>query len=325
MAGESKGTEPKRHHYVPQFYLRGFTGKKDQLLVTDRRKDETFRTAPDNVASQKHFNRIAVEGMHPNAVEKALAEFESEVAPALERIKEAKSLAMEEDKALLLNLLAAVALRNPWRRKEIGKIIDLAARRLLADKFATKEKWQRAVAEMKADGVWDEKAGVTFEDMQQAVKSLKVDAPKELSIAIEIDQHDRLAELLWKRKWQLLKAADSSGGFVTTDDPVCLRWSDGQVHGGRSPGFGGEGTEVIFPLSTTLSLRGTFDGPEDVIDADAAMVGQLNSLIISNAQNQVYAHDHSFKFMRDSAELGSGATLLQDKKFLMAGEKTQGG
>ncbi|MEH2509469.1 hypothetical protein V1291_000823 [Nitrobacteraceae bacterium AZCC 1564] len=74
-------------------------------------------------------------------------------------------------KAPLVNLMAAVALRNPWRRKEIGKIVDFAAHRLLADKFATKEKWQQAVAEMKADGVWDEKAGVKFEDMQQAVKT----------------------------------------------------------------------------------------------------------------------------------------------------------
>jgi hypothetical protein len=43
---------------------------------------------------------------------------------------------------------------------------------------------------------------------------------------------------------------------VTTDDPICLRWADGLAHGGLSPGFDVEGTEVIFPLSTTLALRG---------------------------------------------------------------------
>jgi Protein of unknown function (DUF4238) len=121
-------------------------------------------------------------------------------------------------------------------------------------------------------------------------------------------------------------AAEGSGGFVTTDDPVCLRWTDGQLHCGLSPGFGLKETEIIFPLSTTLALRGSFEGEENVVEADATMVATINTLIISNAQNQVYAHDHSFKFMReDPAELGSGSTLVQDKRFLEAGKKPEEG
>jgi hypothetical protein len=50
----------------------------------------------------------------------------------------------------------------------------------------------------------------------------------------------------------------------------------GQARGGLSPGFGMQGTEIIFPLSTTLALRGTFDGEENVIDADASTVGAVN-------------------------------------------------
>jgi Protein of unknown function (DUF4238) len=125
-----------------------------------------------------------------------------------------------------------------------------------------------------------------------------------------------------KKTRQMLVAADDTGGFVTTDDPVCLRWSDGQPHGGMSPGFALAGTEVIFPLSTNIALRGTFEGEENVVKSDMATVAQLNSLIISNAENKVYAHDHAFKFKRWMPdELGSGATLLQDKDFIAAGER----
>jgi hypothetical protein len=67
-----------------------------------------------------------------------------------------------------------------------------------------------------------------------------------------------------------------------------------------SPGFSLKETEIIFPLSTTLALRGSFEGEENVVEADATMVATINTLIISNAQNQVYAHDHSFKFMREN-------------------------
>jgi Protein of unknown function (DUF4238) len=326
VAKEAKAGEPKRQHYVPRFYLKGFVGPQDRLFVINRPTERTFRTAPDNVAAENYFNRIEVEGMDPNEVEKVLAEFESETAPALEHIKAVKSLANEEDRAALVNLMAAIALRNPWRREAIAAIYEEVERRQIEEKFGTKEAWQKSVAELKAAGVWNEAAGVTFEDVQEALKNASPKLPKELNIAIEIHYHDHLTELLWNRKWQLVVAADGSGGFVITDDPVCLRWTDGQPHGGLSPGFGLKQTEIIFPLSTTLALRGSFEGEENVVEADATMVATINTLIISNAQNQVYAHDHSFKFMRDDpAEVRSGSTLVQDKRFLEAGKKPEEG
>jgi hypothetical protein len=301
VAKEARGGEPKRQHYVPRFYLKGFVGQKNRLFVINRPTERTFRTTPDNVAAENYFNRIEVEGMDPNQVEKVLAEFEGETAPALERIKAVKSLANEEDRAALVNLIASIALRNPWRREAIRAIYEEAGRRQLDAMFGTKEAWQKSVAELKAAGVWNEAAGVTFEDMQEALKNAKPKIPKELNIAIEIDLHDHLTELLWNRKWQVVVAADGSGGFVTTDDPACLRWTDGQLHGGLSPGFGLKETEIIFPLSTPLALRGSFEGEENVVEADAAMVATINALIISNAQNQVYAHDHSFKLTTPSS------------------------
>jgi hypothetical protein len=38
---EAKGG-PRKHHYVPQFYLRGFTDDKKQLLVTDGPPKRSF-------------------------------------------------------------------------------------------------------------------------------------------------------------------------------------------------------------------------------------------------------------------------------------------
>ena len=107
------------------------------------------------MAGENYFNRIEVAGVDPNALEKALAEFEGEVAPALERIKEAKSLAKEEDRAHLVNFMAAIALRNPWRREAISQMHDEHARRQLQ----AKEAWELSVAELKAAGVWNEAAG----------------------------------------------------------------------------------------------------------------------------------------------------------------------
>jgi hypothetical protein len=322
VAKEAKSAEPKMQHYVPQFYLRGFVGAKSQLFVVSRPEKKSFRTGPGNVAGENYFNRIEVEGMEPNAIEKALSEFEGEVGPALERIKEAKSLAKEEDRSLLVNFMAAIALRNPWRREAISQIHNELARGHFAAKFGTKEAFEKSAAEAKAAGSWND--AITFEDVQGMLADASFPLPKELGIVAEIDQHDHLTEILWNRKWQIVTAKD--GTFVTTDEPVCLRWTDGHPHGGLLPGFSLMETEIIFPLSPTLALRGSFEGTEDVIEADADTVGTINSLTISNAHNQVYAQDHSFKFMRENPkELGSGATLEQDKHFLEVEKKPEEG
>jgi hypothetical protein len=322
VAKEAKAAAPRKHHYVPQFYLRGFVGEKDQLFVIDRPSERTFRTPPKNVAAERDFNRVEIEGMDPDAVEKALAEFEGKVAPALERIKEAKSLANKDDRDALMNLISALTIRNPRIRSTINDFIGELAQKAMESGLATEERWNSQVAQMKkAEG-----ANVSYADMKKMVEERrhKIEVAKEFNVAVELDQHDGLVQHLGNRKWQLIVANEGSGGFVTTDVPVCIQWADGKDHGIYSPGFGVAGTEVIFPLSTKLALRGTFEGEENVVEGDIFTVGSINSAVISNCNKQVYAHDHSFHFMRPlPKEIGSGATLLQDERFLAAGKKPQ--
>jgi Protein of unknown function (DUF4238) len=327
MAKEVRAA-PRKQHFVPQFYLRGFVGEKGQLFVIDRPSQKTFRTAPKNVAAERDFNRVDVEGMDPNAVEKALAEFEGKVAPAFDRVKAAKSLDNKEDRDTVMNLICALTIRNPRQRATISDFIGEVAQRVAKIGLETKERWESQVAQMKEAGIWDDSSNVSYDDMKKFVEErrYKIEIAKEFNVAMEIEQHGRLLQHLGKRKWQILVANERTGGFVTTDVPVCITWSDGRDHGIFSPGFGVRGTEVIVPISTNLALRGTFEGEEDVVEADIFTVGNVNSILISNAEKQVYAHDYSFNYLRSfPQEIGSGATLVDDEKFLAGGEKPEEG
>ena len=149
----------------------------------------------------------------------------------------------------------------------------------------------------------------------------KFKTSQDFNIMVEVQFHDHLVRLHDRRRWQMLVAADDSGGFVTSDHPVCLRWCDGQDHGNVSPGFAVPGTEVFFPLSPQLVLRGTLEGEENGIDADRDTVAGINSLLISNIHNQLYAQDALFNYKRGPKEgISSGATLWQDNVFLAAGK-----
>lgn len=108
--------------------------------------------------------------------------------------------------------------------------------------------------------------------------------------------------------------------FVTTDDPVCVRWTDGQEHADR-PGLAEQNSEIIFALSPKIALRGRTEGAEGTVNADAATVAEMNRHIINNATRQVFADDHGFKYAKgEPVEIRSGATLLQDDNFMSAGK-----
>jgi hypothetical protein len=320
VAKEAKSAEAKIQHYVPQYYLRGFIDAKEHLYVVDRPRAKFFRVPTKKVGGELYFNLINVRGIDPFAVEKALSDLEGLVAPALGRIKAAKSLANEKDRSAVMNLIASVTLRNPKQRGVVGEIVNQVGQRAAAEGLSTKEKFDEYVSMMKAQG---KEVGETYEEMKELVaKTPGTFRPaQEFSILTELRFHDPLVRLYEGRKWQIVVAGEDSGGFVTSDHPVCLRWSDDQDHGNLSPGFAVQGTEMIVPISPQLALRGSFEGGEGVVETDTSTVAGINSHLISNAHNQIYAQDALFKYKRGpSEEIGSGATLDQDKVFLAGGK-----
>ena len=63
----------RSHHYVPAFYLAGFTdtGTRDGFLwVSDRETERTWRSKPDEAGCERDFYRIYLEGLRPDAVER---------------------------------------------------------------------------------------------------------------------------------------------------------------------------------------------------------------------------------------------------------------
>src|SRR5260221_12979809 len=95
----------RRHHYVPKCYLNSFSVEDDrkknpELFVFDAVDRKRFKTAPDNVALERDFNTIDLEGHPPDAFETAMASVESDIGPPLSRLVDAKSLANEKDRTL---------------------------------------------------------------------------------------------------------------------------------------------------------------------------------------------------------------------------------
>jgi hypothetical protein len=161
--------EARNHHYLPQCYLRGFTdsgGKKGKICVYDLRDKRVFATHPKNVASRRDFNRIDVDGHPSDALEQALATFESRAAGALKRVRQEHRLPDGEDFAVLMNLIGLMAVRNPHHRHAMDDFHADIARKTMRLVLATKDRWNGTVRRMKADGIEIDES-ISYEDLKQ--------------------------------------------------------------------------------------------------------------------------------------------------------------
>jgi hypothetical protein len=91
------------------------------------RKKRSFWTPPANVAVEHDFHTIEAPGQPPDIVETKLAELESEISTALERIIIRSSLSDQDDRALLFSFMALLLIKNPGMRERIGTFIGTVA------------------------------------------------------------------------------------------------------------------------------------------------------------------------------------------------------
>jgi len=118
----------------------------------------------------------------------------------------------------------------------------------------------------------------------------------------ELHALDGLINILAARTWRWVRAAQDSGGFITSDHPVCLNWIK-RPRGFAPLGYGLSGTSVYFPLSPSLAVIGEFDGLTEDLSANVYMVASFNRRMLNNAKRQVYMADHDFRVF-------DGVTLL---------------
>jgi Protein of unknown function (DUF4238) len=313
----------RRHHYVPRFYLKAFAvprKRKSQTTVFDRVERKHFQTAIENVAAERDFNRVELDGVAPDAVESAMASVESELSPAIERIGSTGAFKDNDDRASLLNLIGLLHLRNPRLRETIRGFHERVAKMIMSIVVATPECWAYQVKKATEEGYIEPEANIDYETMKEFVgrEEYTVDTCTEDHILREMEVFDKILPHLFGRGWVLVKAPKDSGGFVISDHPVCLTWSEPRKAPGiNPPGLGLRGTEIVFPVSPQIAAIGAFELEDGPWEADAAMVASINGTIIAFAERQVYARDLHFRyFMEQSGQPRKASRLMLDGKFL---------
>jgi hypothetical protein len=285
----------RAHHFVPRCYLNNFT-TAGKILAVDLSTGRRFSTNTKNVAQERDFNRIDSGTLPPDALEMAYATFESELAPVLKKLGSGKTC-NDDEFSYVLNLIALLAIRNPRFRESFGEFRDNVRQQVLQLATATKERWEAQVKRAKAAGYMEGIADVPYEQIRSSVvkRNFKFVTTTSEHARNELYAFDHLLNILARRSWRWVHADENSGGFITSDHPVCLVWNT-PPKGFAPLGYGLTGTTVYLAVSPFLALRGEFDGPTNALKADVFSVGLFNRRIANNAHRQVYAANDKFVF-----------------------------
>jgi hypothetical protein len=198
--------------------LKGFAvarKKSHHLTVFDKKSGETFSAATSKIAVEMDFNRVEIEGHPPDVVEKAMSEFETEAAAALQQIVAAKSIQQTEDRSYLLNLIGLLAVRNP-RLREIHR------------DFEERVMKQVMRARAKAAGYIRKDAPIEYAKTRELVTEDKyrVEVPTGRHIILEMGGLEAILPYLFQRKWALFKCESTRGVSSPSVAPVALSHCD---------------------------------------------------------------------------------------------------
>ncbi len=119
--------QSKRHHYIPQFYLEGFTNNNGEFFIFDKKKEEIRKSKPINSFFEKYRNSAVVGDERTDLPEQMLSYFDGRDANALKTVRKSEfkeHVLTPEVLAVLKSFIATTFWRIPTNDQLREDIID---------------------------------------------------------------------------------------------------------------------------------------------------------------------------------------------------------
>lgn len=280
------------HHYVSRSYLAGFTidgSRKGRLYETDLVLRVVRPSKPRRVAFRRDFDRIEVEGLPPDAFEKALSTFEGYAVTAIRSICKSDTL-RDEDLNYVINYMALLTVRNPRMRDAATAAREYEFKVIMDWVTSDKRRFECQVARAKRSGDIREDLNPSFEAVREAVENEQygVTVSSDESLRLELACFDGALQSFGSRYWSLVTAKDTAPEFVTCDHPVATIFEDSNARG--PIGYAMPNSEVSFPLDARHALVGIFENrrPRHVLGGPE-LVRAINSRTVTRAYRSVFS------------------------------------
>lgn len=221
--------EPKKHHFVPQFLLRGFLPpEQNQLYVFDKWTGRTWRSGTRDAGAEHKFNVVEFKGRRVD-LESFMGRMEDVVAPMVDKLRRTRSIRWltKVDRRHLALFVAAQKLRTPAALAQQKAIDDLLQERLL-------------------------ESGASL-DSVSGYRPLQPGEEKAFWGEFYVTEAPKIATHLQMKDWMLLEPESGTDRFYISDAPVSL-FNDVETPFRGNLGVACEGIQIHLPVSDTLTL-----------------------------------------------------------------------
>ena len=219
-------SEPKLHHYVPQFYLKYFCDQSGRIWVWDKKSQKVFQTTSSRVAAGTHFYRVPEfigTEVDPLFLENDLAKLEGKTASILrscielfDTMQPMDYLDIEDEDRWTLSSFIAVQFLRTSEQRDIFALFALE------------------------NGSY--KSGISEEEKTNLHAQMLCSGGLVESIA------QRIFGSIW-----IYARNRTNTPFWTSDNPVAFKTGDNRMWL-KGPGIFSSGSYVVFPLTPSYVL-----------------------------------------------------------------------
>jgi hypothetical protein len=287
---EPQPTQGKAQHYVPKFYLKGFTDKHGALYVFEKFKP-LRKSVPKHEAHRPDYYTHTEQGQRDETAEDALKIIESRVAPIICKLANPQYVLKPEDAALLIFFVALTFARVPSWREYLDTLAGKAIKQHQIQLAKDKEKFHKLFSDFeKTKG---KAFGVDAEELRQDLLKGQFEIEQK-STAYNLGAMFRsgiyIAEILKDFGYEALYAPQGKF-FMTSDSPVYTLQPDREGGASIGMGFGMPRVEVYFPLNKRTCFRLKKNIQPQGRFIEAGHVDQVNRVTMATATRYLFANE----------------------------------
>jgi hypothetical protein len=332
---QAKTPKPKRHHYVPRFYLDYFASEISPghrlLWAYDKAGGAPRPQTPKDTAVESNFYTVDTTTGRTVAIEESFSELETAAAAVLKCLQDPGAELVESNVLVLTEFLAMLHVRGP-RMVQVSEeflaahalhVVEEAAagpaliRRFLRDKSSELAKEGRAVPT----------ENELREILQRTEEQCDVVVDRQAALLEGLKAAEVIAPILYQMNWCLCRASTNEA-FITSDSPLCafVRTSEKGILFGT--GFDRPNFQIIFPISPQAAILIDRVHNQRRVTVGEAQVGEANWLMAWYAQRFVYSNSRSqaiADLVRRASSTRSNPKLDREvvKEFLAARKRAQ--
>ena len=284
----------RRHHYLPQMYLRGFADDADLVWVFDRQNNTYIHQGILKTAVKKDFYTvIGPDGQKTDAVEQMLANIvEGPMKRIIERLDK-KNLTWEgEDRAVLALFVALLRTRNPAFDKDQNEFTEQFHRWWAKAKHSSVEATEESLRKYQSE-TGEDMTDVSAQEAFEMIRDdqYEINNPRQNNIKMMMSMALEIAQAVFRLNWEVF-AAPKGMSFLTCDNPFTVvppPFFDDSIQG---YGILTPGASTVVPLSsrTAICFFGNGDRTRGAV-VYRNFLRNVNMVVAANSERFVIAKD----------------------------------